>query len=148
MFQQRENHDADTCAPRAHRYLWLAAIALSACSGIPIRGSDGTQYHVILGFGIVAVHDGCPSALVVSRAQALGISLSDRPGLRFGAGYSSSLVVSVADGAEDVRAEISALPSGALNVDAPRAQLRNAASSPSLQRGKEDACSSHSDRSE
>jgi hypothetical protein len=53
----------------------------------------------------------------------LGVLVSDRPGPKFAIGYSSASVVSVADGAEDVRVEVSRRPMGPVIVDTQRAKL-------------------------
>lgn len=101
----------------------FAALGLTGCV-VTVPGKGHTTHHVILGFGIVSVNEPENQAVVTTDAQALGISLSDRPGLRLGLGYSSSTVVSVAAGAEDVRVEVSKSPGGPLIVDTQSAILK------------------------
>lgn len=62
--------------------------------------------------------------MLATDMQALGLSISDRPGLKLGIGYSSSTVVTVADGAEDVRVEISKMPGGPIIIDTQSAILK------------------------
>jgi len=81
---------------------------------------------VIIGCGIVTVGESGKEALVATDVQAIGLSISDRPGLKVGLGYSSSTVVSVEDGAKDVRVEVSKRPGGPLIVDTQSAVLRQA----------------------
>jgi len=50
--------------------------------------------------------------------------ITDRPGLKFALGYAASQVVSVADGAEDVRVEVRRRPGGLITVEVPKAQLK------------------------
>jgi hypothetical protein len=104
----------------------LTAVLLAAlCGGcaLPIRTSSGTTYHVILGFGVVAVSDPDQSAAVVTHAQSVGVAITDRPGLKLGVGYASSTVTTVAEGAEDVRIEASDYPGGPLTVTVDKAEL-------------------------
>jgi len=107
----------------------LAALATGCTSArtaglvLPIPAAGGTTYHVIVGFGVVRVNDGTPSAAVVTDAHSLGAVVTDRPGMKIGLGYAASSVVSVPPDARDVRIEVSRKPWGALHVDAQAAQL-------------------------
>lgn len=96
----------------------LALVGLSGCNGIPIESGD-TVHYLIVGIGVVSV-PGNPdqSNVRVSRMNALGLSLADQPGLRFGLGYSSGTVVAVPADARDVRVEVSQRPLGRLRVQA------------------------------
>lgn len=91
------------------------------CSGIRIEGPGGEVHHVIIGFGIVSYSQSCDAMIMASRSHSLGVDISDRGGPGARVGLSSSLVVTVAEGAEDVRAEVSILPGGSMIVDAPSA---------------------------
>lgn len=73
---------------------------------------------------------------MVTDAQALGINVSDQPGLKFGVGYSSSTVLTVPDGtrAEDVRMEVSRRPFGSLKITTHSAKLKD-----SSEKGEENA---------
>jgi hypothetical protein len=101
--------------------LVLFAIILSGCICIP--GKGGTRHYVIVGFGIVSVNES-EDAITATQTQALGVSISDRPGLKLGIGYASSTVVTVAPGAEDVRVEISKRPGAPLIVDTQSAKFK------------------------
>jgi hypothetical protein len=96
----------------------------STCQGvcIPITGTAGTKYHLIIGFGIIATNEAV-NGVTATQAQGLGVSISDRPGLKLGLGYASSTVVTVAPGAADVRVEVSQKPGGPLVVDTPNAKF-------------------------
>jgi hypothetical protein len=111
---------------RARRLQILCAAATlvaTGCMRIPFtRG--GTTHYLIIGIGVVSVSDPQQTAVVATDAHSLGVILSDRPGVKFAAGYSSASVVSVADGAEDVRVEVSRKVMGPLIVDTQRAKLR------------------------
>ena len=110
--------------PRNTLFAVTLALWVSACLAIPGRG--GTTHIVVLGFGIVSVNDRNPNAVVATDTQALGVYVTDRPGLRLGVGYSSSVVVSVSGGAEDVRVEASRGPGGPLLVEAAHVKLAHA----------------------
>ena len=103
--------------------LSLIVFIFSMSSGcIQIPGKGGTKHYVIIGFGIVSVNES-DEAVVATQTQALGVSVSDRPGLKLGIGYASSTVVTVAPGAQDVRVEVSKIPGGPLVVDTQSAQF-------------------------
>lgn len=101
--------------------LLLFSVILSGCIAIP--GKGGTKHYVIVGFGIVSVNES-EEAVTATQAHSLGISISDRPGLKLGIGYTSSTVVTVAPGAEDVRVEVSKRPGGPLIVDTQSAKFK------------------------
>jgi hypothetical protein len=113
--------DRKTSLVRLIQFLAIGSAVLSGCC-FPIPARSGTTYHLIVGIGVVAVSDPAKNAVVATDAHSLGVAVSDRPGLRFAFGYSSSSVVSVADGARDVRVEVSRKPGGPLIVDAPSAE--------------------------
>jgi len=81
---------------------------------------------VVIGFGIISVPKPEQKvAVLATKSQSLGVSISDQPGLKLGVGYASSTVVAVPHGAEDVRVEISQSPGGPLKVDTQKATLMN-----------------------
>ncbi|MBX3024576.1 hypothetical protein KF840_06675 [bacterium] len=100
----------------------LLVIACGGCA-IPVRTSSTTTYHLIVAIGVVAVSDPEHTAAVVTRAQSLGVAVSDRPGLKLGVGYASSTVTSVSEGAEDVRIEAADRPFGPLTITVDKAAL-------------------------
>ncbi|MBI5394110.1 MAG: hypothetical protein HZA91_02310 [Verrucomicrobia bacterium] len=87
------------------------------------RDKQGTTHHVIVGFGVVRVNESNPGAAVVTSTDALGIAVTDQPGLKVGLGYSSSTVVAVPDGATNVLIETSKQPCGPLRVSVPAAPV-------------------------
>jgi hypothetical protein len=95
--------------------------AFSSCVSIP--GKSGTVHHLILGFGIVSVNEPPSQAVLATDSHILGISISNQPGLKFAFGYSSSTVVSIPDGAEDVRVEVSKIPGSPIVIDVPSAKF-------------------------
>jgi hypothetical protein len=101
----------------------LALGGLLAGCVAKVPGGAGETHHLIVGFGVVTTRDGGRDGVVATRAHALGLSVTDRPGLKLGMGYASSTVVSVADGAKDVRVEVSRRPGGPLIVEAPSVLL-------------------------
>ncbi|HJU06221.1 MAG TPA: hypothetical protein VJ692_13815 [Nitrospiraceae bacterium] len=108
------------------RSLILGAVLLGGCT-LPIQGQGNTTHHLIVGVGVCSVNDPKDKAVVTTDTHALGLSVSDRPGLKFGLGYSSSTVVTVGDGAEDVRIEVSKTLGGPLIVDTQSAILKHPA---------------------
>lgn len=95
---------------------------------LAIKGKEGTKHFIIIGFGIIRVNklEG-ETAAIVTDSQALGINVSDQPGLKFGVGYSSSTVLTVPDAtrAEDVRMEVSKRPFGSLKITTHSANLKD-----------------------
>jgi hypothetical protein len=101
---------------RSFSLLAILAIVLSGCV-VSVPGKEGSSHHVIIGFGVVSVNEAPEKAIIATDTHALGLSLTDRPGLKFGIGYSSSTVVTVAPHAKDVRVEVSKKPWGPLVID-------------------------------
>ncbi len=103
-------------AARFFFFLWLPGWLpwITGCQGIPIPGKHGTHY-LIIGVGLVhaPAHD---AAVLVTRTQALGLSVNTDPAAKFALGYASGTVVSVPDSADDVRVEVSGRPGGMLNI--------------------------------
>lgn len=95
--------------------------ALAGCIAIP--GKNGTTHHLIIGIGLVSVNESSAQTVLATDSHALGISISNQPGLKFVAGYSSNTMVSVADGADDVRVEVSKFPGGPFVVEVPSAKF-------------------------
>lgn len=107
-------------APPRSIVLALVLFIMSGCVAIP--GQGGTKHYLIVGVGIVSVNES-EDAVTATQTQALGISLSDRPGLKLGIGYASSTAVTVAPGTEDVRVEVSQRPGGPLVIDTQSAKF-------------------------
>lgn len=85
---------------------------------LPFTAGDGADHYVVLGFGVVSTNDAPEDGVHVTRASSLGLVASDRPGTKLCVGWTNSTVVTVADGAQDVRIETAQSPFGALRVDA------------------------------
>ena len=91
---------------------------LSACSGIPIDSED-TRHYLIIGVGVVSVPQSQPERSVsVHRMQALGVSVSDQPGLKLGIGYASALVTSIPHEVSSTVVEVSNRPFGPIRISA------------------------------
>jgi len=100
----------------------ILLIAIPGCV-VRVDGENNTRHHVVIGFGMVSTNEAPHNAVVATDVTALGITLSDRPGLKFGIGYTASTVVTVAPGASDVRVEVSKPFGGPLTVNAPLAVM-------------------------
>jgi hypothetical protein len=100
----------------------IVILLLSGCS-LAIEGKDNTIHHLIIGLGIVSIKETPSPSVVVTDSKAIGINISDRPGLKLGIGYSSSTVVTIPNNANNVHAEISGKPGGPLVIDVPKASL-------------------------
>lgn len=98
-----------------------ALMLMTGCCPLHIHGRDGTCHYVVIGAGIVSVNDSMPKAATVVRSHAAGFLVTDGPGMKFSAGYSSGETVSVAEGAEDVRIEVKESPAGTMKIEAPAA---------------------------
>lgn len=105
----------------------IAAMVLGITGGCIRIPTKHGAYHLIIGVGVVAVSELDDEAVVATNANSLGVAISNRPGMKVGLGYASSSVVSVADGAVDVRVEVSRRPFGRLTVDTQKAELEHPA---------------------
>ncbi|NWF92329.1 MAG: hypothetical protein HXY46_05395 [Syntrophaceae bacterium] len=98
--------------------LILLTGALCSCSGLKIRDRDGSVHHLIIGFGLVTVpHNAGNCGVLATKAQSLGIHVSDQPGLKFSVGYGSSSTVAVPETTENIVVEVSQRPFGPLIVE-------------------------------
>ena len=95
---------------------------MSGCA-VSMNGKNNSRHHIVIGFGMVSTNEASRNAVVATDLTALGITLSDRPGLKFGIGYTASTVVTVAPGASDVRVEVSKPFGGPLTVNTPSAEM-------------------------
>lgn len=102
----------------------LAASLVCGCT-ICMPSKNGTTHHLVIGLGIVSVNESPENAVIITDTAVLGVSISDRPGLKLGVGYASGFVMTVPDNAEDVRAEITRVFCGPMMVTIPRARLAN-----------------------
>lgn len=124
----------DSCSARFLRFLFALITLLigvsgcgsfNCCASYSIQGDKGAVHYLILGIGIVTVpKPNTDTAILATRVHALGVNLSDQPGLKMAVGYSSSSVVTIPDGAEDVRVEISQWPGGSLEIETQKARLK------------------------
>jgi len=94
----------------------LLVVLLSGCVG-QMQTNDGTTHYLIIGFGIVSVGRSPADTVQATRMTAVGLSVSDQPVLKLGLGYASATVVTVPQGAQDVRIEVSHVPWGPFIVD-------------------------------
>ncbi|MFA6053442.1 MAG: hypothetical protein WC762_12700 [Methylobacter sp.] len=94
---------------------FAVSLILSGCA-IPFKEKEGTSYHLIVGIGLIAVNDKNEAA-TVTNTRVIGISLSDQPGLKFAAGYSSNKVVTVSGSSKVVSLGVSESPLGDISIN-------------------------------
>ena len=102
----------------------LFPVLLNGCI-VTVPGEESVKHHIVLGFGMVSVNAPPEQAAVATQVQALGINISDQPGLKFGLGYSSGTVVTVPARAEDVRLAVTKTPGCPFTVDVQKADLNS-----------------------
>ena len=98
-------------------FLTLSLGFTAGCSGVPLKGKDGTIHHLIIGIGVVSTPgtNGAES-IFAQKAQVLGVHASTQPGLRFAAGYASSLSTMLPVDSVNALVEIEYTPFGALVI--------------------------------
>jgi hypothetical protein len=94
-------------------------VATPGC--LHIKDADGTTHHIIVGVGVVSVKEAPNRAMTVTSANVVGLYVTDQPGASACLGYSSNLVTTVADGAENIVAEVRRDPFAPLRVETPNA---------------------------
>lgn len=98
----------------------------SCCLSLPIQGDQSSIHYMVIGFGIISVpKPEQKTAVLATKMQSLGVSVSNQPGMKIGIGYTSGSLVAVPNGAEDVRVEVSQKLGGPLIVETQKAQLTN-----------------------
>lgn len=90
----------------------LGVVLLSAqgCSGITWQDTQGNEYHLIVGVGLVTLNHGSDGKhATVQSSRGLGLQyLTDPP--RLAIGYSSLSSIAIPDGVDSLCAEISQVP--------------------------------------
>lgn len=97
----------------------IAACALLCCAGCINYDRNGTEHHVIIGFGIVSVSHTNKAVATVVKTQVLGLGVSDTAVSRVGLGYSSVTEVRVNTN-ENMLIEVYNLPGKPLTVNVPK----------------------------
>jgi hypothetical protein len=98
--------------------------AIKCCLTIPADHTGDSISYLVIGVGVITVpKPEKQTAVLATKAEILGINISNQPGLKVGLGYSSSSVVEIPDNAEDVRVEISQKPGGPLKIKSEKAKL-------------------------
>ncbi|MHB8067597.1 MAG: hypothetical protein ACYDIC_06815 [Desulfobaccales bacterium] len=97
----------------------MAILATLTCGCIARLDPGDTQKarYLIIGLGIVWVNDSKPEAATVSGVKSLGVTVSDRPGMKLAVGYTDSYAVTVPDGKADVVIDFSQNLSGDAKVE-------------------------------
>ncbi len=107
--------------------LWLAqgvgvaVLGITAgCSAIVIEG-DTSDHYLVIGAGIVSVPkaDDAEAPVSVSKVQALGLTVSQAPTLKFNLGYVAGSSVRVPADARNLVVEVSDKPGGPLRIAHP-----------------------------
>jgi hypothetical protein len=95
----------------------IAVISFMALAGCCVSHKDekGTQHYLIIGLGMLSLSEK-DDAVLATRLNSIGISLSNRPDLRFGLGYTSSMAVSIVPYA-DTLVEISQKPGDPITIN-------------------------------
>ncbi len=81
---------------------------------------SGTHHMLVIGLGLVSVNQTNPAAATVTSMHTLGL-IANQSGIV--AGYSSSFITAVPDGAEDVRIEASQHPFAPIKIVVQKTQF-------------------------
>jgi hypothetical protein len=92
--------------------LVVLLVLLTGC--IPFQ-SNGTKHVLVIGVGLVSVPLTNSPNTQVSKSQAIGLIVSDQPGIKAGLGYSSSTIVQIATN-QNILVEVSAKPGQPIKV--------------------------------
>lgn len=99
--------------------LALLCAAASGCWSIPFTDKQGTTHHLIIGLGVVSVaKPKGETAVQVVRVQALGLALSEQPGVGFSLGWISNTAVSFREGGSFAQVSISREIGGPMTISA------------------------------
>jgi hypothetical protein len=93
-------------------------LLFGACCSIPITAKDQTVHHLIIGIGIVSTpKQENSNGVFATRTHAIGVHISDQPGLKFAVGYSDSSVVAVPETTENIIVEVTRPLLGPLTIE-------------------------------
>jgi len=98
--------------------------SIRCCPTIMFQNNVESLNYLIIGVGIVTVpKPDVDTAVLATKFQALGVSVSDQPGMKLAIGYTSSSVVAIPDNAADVRVDVSQKLGGPLTIHTQKATL-------------------------
>jgi hypothetical protein len=106
--------------------LAIIAIITTLAWGCVTRLDSGDTHkarYLVIGLGVVWVNDSVPEAATVSGVKSLGITVSDRPGMKLAVGYTDSYAVTVPDGQANVMVEFSQKLNGDAKVEVTPAKI-------------------------
>lgn len=90
----------------------------SCCLSTTTETADSVKY-IIIGFGIVTVpKNNRDNGILAVKTQSLGILVSDQPGAKFSAGYSSGTTVSIPHDADSAVVEVRSCSNDGITVKA------------------------------
>src|ERR1700738_3997528 len=89
MSTQRLNIGSSGASGYFRRILLFLALSASSCA-VPVHSDHATTRYLIIGLGVVTVHENARDAIVATDAQSLGLSITNRPDFHISAGYLSS----------------------------------------------------------
>ncbi len=84
---------------------FFTILSLTSCS-FPLKVDELNNYHLIIGIGVVKISDDSIDGAIVTKTKSFGVSVSDRPGLKFNLGYADSQVISVSNDVDNLIIEI------------------------------------------
>lgn len=97
---------------------------LGACSPLTFKNKGDSIHYVILGLGVVTIpKPESEIAVTAAKTNSFGIAISNQPGLKFSAGYSSGFFLTVPNNSKDVRLEVYERLGGEIIVDIMNAEL-------------------------
>ena len=101
------------------KFLALAIIVALTYGCVARLDSDGTHRarYLVIGLGMVWVNDSAPEAATVTGVKALGVAVSDRPGMKLAVGYSDSHTITIPDGEANVIVDFSQKPGEGTKVE-------------------------------
>ncbi len=103
----------------------MVIIAAFTC-GCVMRTDSGDNHkarYLVIGLGVVWVNDSKPEVATVSGVKSVGITVSDRPGMKLSVGYTDSYAVNVPDGQANVLVEFSQKLDGDAKVEVTPAKI-------------------------
>lgn len=110
------------CSIRLFCSSFLLAGCLSGCANglcCTFRTAETPQSirYLVIGLGVVTIADANESsAIVAARVNALGLTVTDQPGIKFNLGYAASSLIAIPPSIKDAIVEVGECTPGGITI--------------------------------
>lgn len=106
--------------------LLTASCASTTCCLTSIQETDNATRYVVIGFGVITIpKQKGVDGILATKTKAVGLVVTNQPGLNVGLGYSSSSVVAIPSDTSNTVVEVSTCMDEGIFVNAKSSQIQS-----------------------